>query len=436
MAATRNRYTPTAVVLHWFMAAAILFQLALGWRMEELPKGPAVFALFQLHKSIGFALLMLVLLRLAWRATHRPPALPETMAAWERRMAGLAHGALYLVMFGLPLTGWILVSTSRTPIPTVLFGVLPWPHLPVLPGLPSAVKEGWHAAAGAVHGGLAVLMLALLVMHVGAVLKHQLLVRDTVLGRMAPGARPGWGEPRLWGLLALSGAVFVAGFFLPRLPETPGGSASGEKKQVAAVPAGPVLPVAGTPEPAVVTPVPVESRPVAAETPAIPAAPVAWKVQSGSSLRFATSWSGTPIEGTFPTWTADIRFSPEALAASALTVKVSLGSIRTGDPQQEEALPGEDWFNAGQFPQAVFKASGFESVGKDRYRARGTLTLRGQSSPVTLDFRVVIKGDRAEAEGSTTLDRTVFGVGQGEFAATDQIPAQVQVSFTVKASRA
>ena len=63
MTATRNRYTPMAVLLHWFMAAAVFFQLALGWRMEDLPKGPAVFALFQLHKSIGFILLALVVLR-------------------------------------------------------------------------------------------------------------------------------------------------------------------------------------------------------------------------------------------------------------------------------------------------------------------------------------------------------------------------------------
>jgi len=444
MTASRNRYTPTAVLLHWFMAAAIFFQLALGWRMEDLPKGPAVFALFQLHKSIGFALLALVVLRLAWRRRHAPPALPEQMPVWEKQVAGLAHVALYLVMFGLPLTGWVLVSTSRTPIPTLLFGAVPVPHLPWLTELAPATRQLWHDGAGAAHGLLAVLMLALLIMHVGAVLKHQLLAKDAVFGHMAPGARPGWAEPRLWVLLAAAGAVFAAGFFYPRLPDSPGGAESGEAALIVQapeqVPAMGVIPeaVAAVPDTAVSEAAPTVPVAAAVEKP-VPetaAEPVRWKVGAGSALGFSTSWSGVAVEGRFPRWTADIRFSPEALEQSALTVNVQLGSVASDDAQRDEALLGEEWFNAAQFPQAVFKATGFERTGDDRYRAKGTLTLRGKTSPVTLDFSLRIRGDRAEAEGSALLDRTVFGVGQGEFAATDQIPAAVTVKFTVKAVKA
>jgi cytochrome b561/polyisoprenoid-binding protein YceI len=441
MAATRNRYTPVAVLLHWFMAAAVFFQLALGWRMEDLPKGPAVFALFQLHKSIGFILLALVVLRLAWRLAHRPPALPEAMPVWEKKAAGLAHVALYALLFGLPLTGWVLVSTSRISIPTLLFGVLPWPHLPWLAELSPTARAVWHDAAAGAHGLLAVLMLAMLVMHVGAVLKHQLLVKDTVLGHMAPGARPGWGEPRLWLLLLAAAGIFATGFFFPRLPDTRGGvDPDVPVTEPRMVQQAPVLPEAlVNPPPAVSIAVAAAvsaPEPVAAvrsEIPAAPAKALKWQVEAGSALEFRTSWSGTPVEGQFRQWTADIVFSPDALADSSIEVSVDLASVASGDEQRDGTLPGEEWFDAGHFPQAVFKASRFTRLGPSHYSAQGELSLRGKTSPLTLDFKLAITGNQAVAEGSTRIDRTVFGVGQGEWVATDQIPAAVDVTFKVRA---
>src|SRR5689334_10001281 len=135
MAASRTRYTTVAIVIHWLIAAAIIFQIILGWRMGDGPKGPTTFALVQLHKSIGITILMLSLLRLAWKLFNPAPPPPVDQARWEQVAAKLVHVGFYVVMIGLPLTGWIMVSASRSGIPTLLYGTVPWPHLPLLPEL-------------------------------------------------------------------------------------------------------------------------------------------------------------------------------------------------------------------------------------------------------------------------------------------------------------
>jgi polyisoprenoid-binding protein YceI len=162
---------------------------------------------------------------------------------------------------------------------------------------------------------------------------------------------------------------------------------------------------------------------------------VRWAVLPGSSLTFATAWSGQPLTGRFDKWRADILFSPEALDRSKVAVTIDVASVDTGDQQRDAALPTDDWLDAAAHPQAVFTAQRFVKAGPERYVAHGRLTLRGVSRPVDLSFRLHITGDKAEARGVTSLDRTAFGVGQGEWQSTDQIPAKVTVSVDLKAKR-
>ncbi|WP_168077870.1 cytochrome b, partial [Caulobacter sp. SSI4214] len=207
MAASRTRYTTVAIVIHWLIAAAIVFQIILGWRMGDGPKGsPTTFALFQLHKSIGITILLLSLARLAWRLFNKPPAAPEGQPKWERIASKVVHIGFYVIMIGLPLTGWILVSASRVAIPTLLYGVIPWPHVPGIPELAAGPKHVWHEIGELGHGVLVKLTYVLLALHLGAVAKHQILDKDEVFGNMAPGAKPGWKEPRAW----LAAAGFAA----------------------------------------------------------------------------------------------------------------------------------------------------------------------------------------------------------------------------------
>lgn len=182
----RTRYTSVAIALHWVIALGIVAMLAIGLAMTHVKLTPFTqFKLYQLHKSIGITILLAAALRLLWRVTHRPPALPDGMPGWEKGAAEGTHLLFYILMIGMPLVGWALVSAAPLNIPTVLYGVIPWPHIPIF--------AQWHIKAQAApvlarihtYGGYA--LIGFLLLHAGAALRHHLVLRDDVLRRMIPG---------------------------------------------------------------------------------------------------------------------------------------------------------------------------------------------------------------------------------------------------------
>lgn len=174
------------MILHWLTALAVLALLAMGWIMTDLPLGsPLQFTLFQLHKSVGITVLALTLVRLVWRAAHRPPPLPDSMPKLERLGAHLGHLGLYALLLGLPLLGWGVVSTSAFNIPTVLYGLIPFPHIAFLADLPDRAPVNKALEAG--HSLGAYVLAALVAVHVLAALRHHFLLKDGVLKRMLPG---------------------------------------------------------------------------------------------------------------------------------------------------------------------------------------------------------------------------------------------------------
>jgi polyisoprenoid-binding protein YceI len=204
------------------------------------------------------------------------------------------------------------------------------------------------------------------------------------------------------------------------------------------------------PPPAPAAPAEPAPAPVAATTPPggsvespqaaiVPAAAVTgatpWKVAPGSTLAFTSSWGGEPIQGRFDKWHADVLFGPDALDTSKVTVSIDMTSAKTGDEQRDASLPSGDWFDAATHPNAVFTATKFAKTGADRYVAHGALSLRGVTRPLDLPFKLTISGDRAKVTGEASLNRTVFGVGQGEFTATDQVPGKVTVRVDLSATR-
>jgi cytochrome b561/polyisoprenoid-binding protein YceI len=429
LSAGRSRYATVAIILHWVIALAIAAQVSIAWRMGGRLT-PESFALIQLHKSIGVTILVLSILRLGWRLTNPPPPEPPGLARWEIVLSQIVHWGFYLIMIGMPLTGWLMVSASRTQIPTLLYGAVPWPNIPGIDGLAPAAKKVWEAVGVNGHGLLAYGFYALFVLHVAGALKHQLFERDMpVFSRIAPGAVAGrWWDPRLLlVLIAVVGAVAFGKLVQPPRP------VMGPPPTAAAVTALPAEEAAPAPAAA-----PAASASPPATTPAPAAAPstepVAWKVASGSALTFTTSWSGDAVQGRFDTWKADILFGPEALDKSKVTVTIDMTSAKTGDAQRDASLPAGDWFDAATHPKAVFTATRFEKTGADRYVAHGTLNLRGVTKPVDLPFKLTITGDKARMSGDTSLDRTVFGVGQGEFTATDAVPAKVAVHVQLTAA--
>jgi cytochrome b561/polyisoprenoid-binding protein YceI len=438
-----SRYSAVAILLHWMIAAGIVLQVVLAGRMDG-PPTPTSFAITQLHKSIGITILLLSLVRLGWRLAHPPAPLPQTMARWEVVLTRVVHVGFYIVMIGMPLTGWLMVSASRTPIPTRLYGLVPWPNLPGVGELAPAAKRLWRDIGETSHGTLAKVIYVLLALHVAGALKHQLFRNDEpVLSRMAPGAVAGrWAEPRI--LVILLAVVGVIAFGRLVTPPKPGMAppsavvtrfaAAPEAEAAARTPGAPANRDA-TPASHPSSPAPAAPAPAAAAAERQPAEPAKWAVQPGSTLGFTSAWSGQPVTGRFDKWRAEILFSPDALERSKVTVTIDVASVDTGDQQRDAALPSEDWFDAATHPKAVFTASRFEKIGADRYVAHGTLQIRGVTKPQELAFRLRITGDTAEVTGSANLDRTAFGVGQGDFTSTDQIPGKVGVAVSLRARR-
>lgn len=184
-----ERYHFLSMSLHWLMAVLILTNVFIGQEAEEI-KTALDISLFQLHKSLGITVLLLTLARIGLRFAIKAPAPPASMKTWEIKVLKAVHGLFYLLMIGLPLTGWLLVSLSPYKIPTVLFGVFPWPHLPV-EGIAADSKELMEAIGG-VHGIMSKTMMVLFILHVGAALKHHFNVRDEVLFRMVPAGFEGF----------------------------------------------------------------------------------------------------------------------------------------------------------------------------------------------------------------------------------------------------
>ena len=166
------------------------------------------------------------------------------------------------------------------------------------------------------------------------------------------------------------------------------------------------------------------------------AAPPAWVVDhAASKLGFAGQVSGQGFTGVFHRWDATIHFDPNDLAHSDATVTIDMTSASTGSGDRDALLPDEDWFWTSHFPRATFVARSFTVAGAGRYAAAGVLTIRGVAKPLTLPFSLAITGASAKMSARVDLNRLAFGVGQGEWKATDTVPAAVAVTVDLTARR-
>lgn len=415
---TTARYSHIAITLHWFVALLLAFQIGLGWTLEGA-NSPELFTRYQLHKSIGITILLLSVARLAVRLiAPRPPA--SEGPAWTRGLANVVHWLFYLVMILGPITGWLIVSTARVQVPTLVYGVVPWPHLPV--------DRGWHEPAEVVHEAMAWLAISLFALHIAGALRHQWLLGKPELQRMIPFAR-GRAIGAAIGALALVFAAFVVGGMV--YPERKPPVVKSEPAQPS-----PVSPAPATPPRAEAKEDELPAADAKKVTEADAAQPLAnWTVAPGGRLGFTARWNGEAVDGRFGQWRAAIRFSPDDLAQSRIHVAVDLASADTGDGQRDDSLKSSDFFDATAHPSAVFTARDIRHIDGDRYEARGTLDLRGVSKPAAVRFTLRIDGNRARVAGTARIDRTAFGVGRGEWAATDAIAAAVDIAFSFTATR-
>lgn len=433
-----DRYPATAILLHWLIAGLLIFEFSLGLRMEALD-GRSQFVTFQLHKSVGITILVLVGLRLLWRLFGSAPRL--TVTGWQKKLANIVHRGFYLLLLVLPLSGWLAVSTSRITMPTVLYGAISWPHFPGTSALSDASKAFWNELAVVVHIGAVLVLCLFVVLHLAGALKHHFIDRKEELAKMLPGIAAGsWRDWRFGAVAALVIVAATAGGSWSSRPvlsaqekgrdqirELTGNGALKDSGVATAIPA--TEPETGRPEEA--------DSAEAAGTEEIPSGQelTSWTVTDGSAIAFRTSWSGEEITGGFRRFAGDIRFGPADLDKSSATITIDMTSAFSGDSQRDETLKGSDWFSVSDYGKAVFSAMNFRRTGEHSFVARGFLKMKGMELPVSLPFTLRITGDRAIARGSTSIDRTAFRIGEGEFGSTDNIPAKVTVEVVVHAKR-
>ncbi len=374
------RYSSVAIVLHWAIAAAILFQLAGGiWMVDFAGENSALrFSMYQIHKTVGLLILALTLARLCWRLGHHAPAPQSNWTSLERAASHAVHVAFYVVMIAAPLSGWAMASASPTNIPTFFFlqQWLPYAHLPGFAALDPADRGSVEDLLKQLHALLGYVMTGLLLLHVGAALKHQFIDRDRILDRMRFGRR------------SAAPTAGAAGF------------------GIAAV----VLPVAlmGAGLYSAST----------GDSPSVQAATAPLQTTSGdwtilpeeSSLGFVATYNGAEVTGRFANWTSSITFDPQKLDIASAKVEIDMASYTISDAYLQAQAEGSDGFSLASFPTANFESTAFREDASG-FIMDGVLTLRGIAVPLSIPFSFERDENTARVSGSASLDRTAFGIG-------------------------
>lgn len=421
----QQAYSKGAIALHWLIALVLAGEIALGFAM---PKDASGFALYQLHKSIGIVILLLTLVRIGWRLRFAPP--PPVERGMGAMLAGAVHVGFYVFLLAMPLSGWALVSSAQIKVPTLVFGLVPWPHLPLPDSLGPAtmLAHQWLAFAG----------LALFFAHVAGALRHHFLLHDGLLARMAPGAR----APVALALAALV-VILGAGVWLA-VGQRAGAFAKADRQDILS-PAPDEDRLAPMAAPADAPPQPLSDSPVAGDGEGALAdgsgaalvgepagAPPSWRIQPGGSLRFRVDNAGAQLGGGFARWSGQIAMDPARPETASIVITVDLASASLGDATQDQMLTGPDFLGVAAHPQAIWRATSVRRAGNNAYLAEGTLSLKGASRPQSLGFTLEGSGNRRQVSGEATIDRNAFQVGAGPNAAG--LGAQVRLSFAFEAA--
>jgi len=356
------RFSNIAISLHWLMAFLIVAMLALGKFMVGLDQtDPLRFSLVQWHKTVGILILLLAVGRLIWRVTHVSPPHPANAPAWERLASSVSHVVLYALLFIAPITGWMLVSVSPLDIDTLLFNVIPWPHIPWLDNIVD--KQAATKLFEEVHEIATGILIALLLLHVAAALKHHFVDKDTVMRRMLPSSDAGTGKTFAKLLLALALGIAATVFAYAQLQSSS-----------------------------------------------------AAKFSAGSSAVQATAMvSGDETNITFPESTVITTFNPDDLASSTLNATVTTASVISENAQVQNSLPDPDWFDSDTHPTSLFESSNMALNELGQILVTGTLTIKGIAQEQTFvmqinDTQSNTTGTKL-ASGEFTVDRTAYKLG-------------------------
>ncbi len=370
-----TRYNNIAISLHWLMAFLIVGMLVVGKVMVSLDDNSTLrFTLTQWHKTFGVLILLLSVCRLLWRVTHRAPSHPDNAPAWEHFAANASHILLYALLFIAPITGWMLVSVSPLNIDTYLFNVIPWPHLPWLTEIVD--KTSAEARFAQFHEIATGALIALLLLHVAAALKHHLINKDTVLTRMMPtrDARTGQTMLGMAFSIALGCIVAVIGYATLK-----------------------------------------------------PSAP---DMQAGNSaVRAIATVMGEATTISFSDSSVTASLNPDSAQSSQLSAIVNTSSATSDNMQVQGSLPDADWFNVAAHPQATFEATQIDSNAENVFNIAGILTIKGIDHPQEFELKIIDENGQKMATGEFIVDRAAYQLGLDSQPTGDYVDINVTIAF-------
>lgn len=393
-----KNFNAVARFFHWVIAFLIVGMLALGLTMGTVHYGLPRHEVYDLHKSIGLLILVLVIARMAWRfASMRPEAL-ATHALWERRLAGLAHAYLYIAMLAMPLTGWLMSDAGgRSP---TLFG-LPVPRL-------LDEDKGLRDLFGQAHYWLAMGLIVVIGLHVAGALKHHIIDRDSTLQRMA-GERLEWFKTifvilLIDLLLSLGAFLFLKDTVREIAPNAQGVAMSAP----AALPDLSGLPAHG------------------------------WMIDPrNSSLTFEAQVMGAAFTGHLNKFSGTVIFDPANLPMARADIVIDMNEIVSGDQSRDEMMRAAEWFAAEQWPESRYVTHAIEHMTGNQYVAIGDLTIRDVTMPLSIPFTLDITDagevKKAHMQALVTINRLDFQVGLGEWQGTESVRDAVRLHIDILA---
>ena len=402
MISTPSNYSAIARLLHWVIAILIGGQLIGGFVLgHELVEGETLYQFAQLHKSFGLLVLLLSVLRLVWRFVNPPPPLPQDMKRWEVIISKLTHILFYVLMIAVPLAGWAYVSASPLQIPTKMFGFLPVPHLPL------PVNDALAERLSGLHEFFAFATMGLLVLHVGAALKHSVTAGDKVMRRMAG---RGIGPILAFALAALvaGGLIWVFAQPYDEHEELASTSPKDTVQTLADIPAS--------------TPATASAEDAAYAWDIVPESVlISVEVHAKQAKRHAYL---DVAKGT-------IILDPDNPEAHGrIDVVVDTHSLRSDENMVKKLASESSWMDIGRFPEARFVSDQITRLEDGSYRAVGPLTLRDVSIELALPFTLEPTDQGVKANGEMTFDRADFGIG-----ASDTDDTVVTLSIELEATR-
>lgn len=397
---TAETYGSVTKTFHWLTAFLILSAIPLGLIATDLAHRIAAgetaliaqtTLLFSLHKTIGIAAFLTALGRIIWALMQPRPGLLNGARKAEATLAGIVHWLLYGAMLITPLSGWVHHAA------TTGFAPIWWPLGQTLPFVPQSTLVA--DAADAIHFLSSRVLIVAILLHVAGALKHHLVDRDDTLRRMLPRAivrqspsttQPGHALPLLAASLIWVGIISAGA--APALMSV-------------TAPASPAL---------------------------VAAAPGDWQVRQGT-LALTIRQMGSPVQGEFTDWTAQISFTddPSQQVNGRVRVEVTIASLSLGSVTGQAM--GGDFFDEATHPRAVFEG---DILRRDAgFVADGTLTIKGNAVPVALPFDLVLSDDQAQMTGTLTLDRRDFGIG-GSVTEEGTLAYGVDIAVNLTAQRA